>query len=297
MIGERGLHNRVSIADHHIKWSDAVYFPVIVDINRVTVKASHFAFGMQPVFNHFEHVTSLRVNCDLFEKEDFAALCEYLSASSALTDVEITLVPCTLRMTAEQSRSVPTRLSSALTSNANLCSVILKGLQLGNDDLDALADYARKSSLDSLACSALVDIQKSTHRNASRVSAAARFVLGERDSAEAALGIELFYDHPHLLELVRDGAPVDTVEAKAMIRHARNKVRGYGMHKFMRTAGVVAQSVECHPQRDGRLQLCDINEDCWSVICSYLSLTDVVETAAPPDDMILPADENQADGI
>ncbi|KAL1474856.1 hypothetical protein MTO96_020498 [Rhipicephalus appendiculatus] len=144
---------------------------------------------MEPVFNHFEHVTSLRVNCDLFEEEHFAALCEYLSTPSALTDVEITLVPCTLRMTAEQSRSVPTRLSSALTSNTNLCSVILKGLQLGNDDLGALADYARKSrcltefrymttsgsaldcifgavsvetppfSLDSLACSALVDIQ------------------------------------------------------------------------------------------------------------------------------------------
>ncbi|XP_049271235.1 uncharacterized protein LOC119391406 [Rhipicephalus sanguineus] len=217
-------------------------------------------------------------------------------------------------MTAEESRRVPSRLSSALASNVNLCSVIIKGLQLGNEDLDALADAARTSRrltefryvsrsltasdgtiggsldveeppfrLDSHASAALVEIQNSTRRNASRVSAAARFVLGERDTGEAALGIEHFYDHPHLLELVRDGALVDTDEAKAMIWNARKKLQKYSLDKFMRYAGVVFQSVECHPQHDGRPQLSDIGEDCWSLICSYLSLADIAETAGTPE--------------
>ncbi|KAL1477647.1 hypothetical protein MTO96_017111 [Rhipicephalus appendiculatus] len=316
------LCSRVRIADHHVQPESVPYISQCAEITRVSVKASHFALNdpwhyevcgtMESVFSHFEHVTSLRVNCDRFKEQHFAALCAYLSASSALTDVEITLCIRTLDMTAEQSRDVPTRLSSALASNTNLCSVIIKGLQLGNDDLAALADAARKSrrltefrymtqsgstfdstfgavstetppsGLDSLACAALVEIQKLTHRNASRVSAAARLVLGESDSTEASMGIELFHDHPYLLELVKDGAHVDTDEAKAMIRKERKKLRMYSVHKFMRTVGVVAWSVECHPRRDGMMQLSDINEDCWSLICSYLSLGDVLETAAAP---------------
>ncbi|KAH7985272.1 hypothetical protein HPB52_024217 [Rhipicephalus sanguineus] len=124
--------------------------------------------------------------------------------------------------------------------------------------------------------------QNSTRRNASRVSAAARFVLGERDTGEAALGIEHSTTTPHLLELVRDGALVDTDEAKAMIWNARKKLQKYSLDKFMRYAGVVFQSVECHPQHDGRPQLSDIGEDCWSLICSYLSLADIAETAGTP---------------
>ncbi|KAH7956039.1 hypothetical protein HPB52_005761 [Rhipicephalus sanguineus] len=321
-IRVHGLGNRVRITDYHVQWWSVHRFRQCVDITRVTLDASHFALNtvsirvsrtMKSVFSLFKHVTSLRVNCDRFNEHHFAALCAYLSAPSALEDVELTLCTRTPNMTAQESRSVPSRLWSALASNTNLCSVIIKGLQLGNDDLDALADAARKSrrltkfrymsqsltaldringgslnvqeppfSLDSHASAALVQIQNSTRRNAGRVSAAARFVLGERDSAEAAMGIEVFHDHPHLLELVRDGALVGTDEAKAMIWNARKELRKYSLDKFMRAAGVVFQSVECHPQHDGRPQLSDINEDCWSSICSYLSLADIAEAAGPP---------------
>ncbi|KAH7956643.1 hypothetical protein HPB52_011461 [Rhipicephalus sanguineus] len=323
LIREHGLCNRVRIADHHVESWSLPSITQCVDVTRVTVDASHFTVdrlppmrmssAMMSVFGLCEHGTLLRVNCDLFIEPYFSVLCAYLSVPSALADIELTLRTRTLYMTAAESRSVPSRLSSALASNTNLCSVIIKGLQLSNDDLDVLADAARKSRrltefryvphyrsalecicrerlyaeeppfrLDSHAYAALVEIQNSTRRNAGRVSAAARFVLGERDTAEAALGIELLHDHPHLLELVRDGALVDTEEAKVMIGNARKKLRKYRLHKFMRCAGVVFQSVECHPQHDGRLQLSDINEDCWSLICSYLSLADIAETAGSP---------------
>ncbi|KAH7957389.1 hypothetical protein HPB52_018460 [Rhipicephalus sanguineus] len=154
LIKQHGLCNRVRIADHHVESLSLPSIRQCVDITRVTVEASHFAFDtlptmisstMESVFGLFEHVTLLRVNCDLFREAHFAALCAYLSAPSALVDVELTLCTRMLVMTAEESRSVPSRLWSALASNTNLCSVIVKGLQLGNDDVDVLADAARKS--------------------------------------------------------------------------------------------------------------------------------------------------------
>ncbi|XP_075744528.1 uncharacterized protein LOC142803285 [Rhipicephalus microplus] len=321
------------IADHHVQSMALHSLTECVHIDRVTVNAGHSAFAVmilsntQPVFSHFKHVTSLRVSCDLFKERNFADLCAYLSSSSVLTDVEISLCIRRLSMTEAQSRSVPCRLSLALASNTNLCSVVIKGLQLGIGDLAALADAARRSrrltkfqytsrtawdslvtrrhnvledppfSLDSITCVALAEIQKSTHRNASRVSAAARFVLGERDSMEAVLGLELCHDHPHLRQLVMDGSLGNADEAKAMIEKARKKLRRYSLHKFMRAAGVVAQRVECRPQRDGGLQLSDIGEDVWSLICRYLSVADVAETAEPSVDTDLPTNENQSNSF
>ncbi|KAL1477645.1 hypothetical protein MTO96_017109 [Rhipicephalus appendiculatus] len=215
-------------------------------------------------------------------------------------------------MTAQQSRSVPSRLSSALASNTNLCSVIIKGLQLGNDDLDALADAARKSrrltEFRYMSCTALdrpvvgcvipeeSPVQARTasltlhwrkyrnRRTATPVVCRQRLVScwASLKAQRPLWASSSSTTTPHLLELVRDGALANTDEAKAMIRNARKKLRMYSVHEFMRTVGVVAHSVECHPRRDGRMQLSDINEDCWSLICSYLSLTDVAETAAAP---------------
>ncbi|KAH7964595.1 hypothetical protein HPB51_027163 [Rhipicephalus microplus] len=196
-IRERGLCNRVMIADHHVQSMALHSLTECVHIDRVTVNAGHLAFAVmilsntQPVFSHFKHVTSLRVRCDLFKERNFADLCAYLSSSSVLTDVEISLCIRRLSMTEAQSRSVPCRLSLALASNTNLCSVVIKGLQLGIGDLAALADAARRSrrltkfqytsrtawdslvtrrhnvledppfSLDSITCVALAEIQVS----------------------------------------------------------------------------------------------------------------------------------------
>ncbi|KAH7985273.1 hypothetical protein HPB52_024218 [Rhipicephalus sanguineus] len=154
LIREHGLCNRVKIADHHVESWSLRSIRQCVDITRVTVDASHFTVDTLPtmmsstmmsLFRFCEHGTLLRLNCDLFREPNFSVLCAYLSVPSALADIELTLRTRTLYMTAKESRRVPSRLSSALASNTNLCSVIIKGLQLSNDDLDVLADAARKS--------------------------------------------------------------------------------------------------------------------------------------------------------
>ncbi|KAH7969521.1 hypothetical protein HPB52_019238 [Rhipicephalus sanguineus] len=35
--------------------------------------------------------------------------------------------------------------------------------------------------------------------------------------------------------------------------------------------------VECHPRDDGRMQLDDLNEDCWRMVRRHLMLDDVEE--------------------
>ncbi|KAL3192593.1 hypothetical protein MRX96_059007 [Rhipicephalus microplus] len=47
------------------------------------------------------------------------------------------------------------------------------------------------------------------------------------------------------------------------------------MDGFMRAVGVVKERVICHPAEDGRMQLDDLNEDCWSHVRRYLVTDDV----------------------
>ncbi|XP_065289032.1 uncharacterized protein [Dermacentor albipictus] len=335
MIRERGLRDRVVVADYHVGLADAGAFGRCAEITGVTVDSAHFKLPERPhllqdralseVFDLAGHVTTLRVCCDFFNETAFAALCAYLSAPSALEDVEITLVRNTLEMTLEQVQSLPRRLASALASNTNLCRVIVRGVQLCNHDMDVLADVARTSrrlvefrvtwqcnscclfdrifgvrnpvrgplySPNAYAYNVLADIQVVTRRNAEHISAAARFVLGERESVEGARSLELVHDHPHLLVLVREGAAVRGDDAKAMVKHALAQLRNYSLHQFMRLAGVVAHGVECPPQDDGRLQLADIGDDCWFVIRSYLRLADIAMTEGRPN---LPPSTSSAD--
>ncbi|KAH7956038.1 hypothetical protein HPB52_005760 [Rhipicephalus sanguineus] len=249
-IRVRGLGNRVRIADYHAQWWGMHRFGQCFDITRVTVDVTHFTLGfttisissnMKSAFGLFRNVKSLRVSCAHFQEEHIAALCAYLSAPSALEDVELTWCTLTLDMTAEESRRVPSRLSSALASNVNLCSVIIKGLQLGNEDLDALADAAARAG----------------------ASPSFGTCRGLSPPRTATIGGSLDVEEPPF----------------RLDSHASAALVEYSLDKFMRTAGVVFQSVECHPQHDGSLQLPDIGEDCWSLICRYLSLADVVKTA------------------
>ncbi|XP_070381800.1 uncharacterized protein [Dermacentor albipictus] len=114
-------------------------------------------------------------------------------------------------------------------------------------------------------------------KNASAVSDAADFVLGEQNGVEGARAIELMRDHPRLLELVMEGADVTKAEARERIRSALTRVRRSSIDEFMRMTGVVKEAVQClsHPGAR-RLQLADIGYDCWLYIRSFLKIADVV---------------------
>ncbi|KAL1477258.1 hypothetical protein MTO96_035883 [Rhipicephalus appendiculatus] len=59
-----------------------------------------------------------------------------------------------------------------------------------------------------------------------------------------------------------------------MIRSRLRSVEG--LHDFMRLTGVVKECVTCAPPVDGcRMQLQDLNDDCWRLVRRYLSFDDV----------------------
>ncbi|XP_070379109.1 uncharacterized protein [Dermacentor albipictus] len=119
-------------------------------------------------------------------------------------------------------------------------------------------------------------MMQATRRNASAVSAAAQFVLGEQDDLEGANAIELMHDHPCLLEMVMEGADVTKTGAKQMISNALVRVHRCSLDEFMRVAGVVKERVECLRHPDARHQLTDIGYDCWLHIRSFLKIGDVL---------------------
>nr|XP_054923602.1 uncharacterized protein LOC129383248 isoform X3 [Dermacentor andersoni] len=117
---------------------------------------------------------------------------------------------------------------------------------------------------------------QATRRNASAVSAAAQFVLGEQDDLEGANAIELMHDHPRLLEIVMEGADVTKTGAKKMISNTLLRAHRCSLDEFMRMAGVVKERVECLRHPDDRHQLTDIGYDCWLHIRSFLKIGDVL---------------------
>ncbi|KAH7950479.1 hypothetical protein HPB49_024335 [Dermacentor silvarum] len=258
------------------------------------------------------HVTSLRVICDHFDRNVFSALATSIRGPSALSDVDISLRYSGRLRTQQELRDVQAELASALASNLKLVRVSVQGFALSDEDLSVLADGAGKSIClteftltPTVACLmrtkfneqerkvygcsvrkyescmgvsnekniALASILESTRRNASAVSAAAQFVLGEQDCVEGARDIELMHDHPRLLEMVMEGADVTKAKATNMISSALRRVHRCTLEEFMRMAGVVKERVVCigHPGT----RLADINHDCWLHILSFLKIGDV----------------------
>ncbi|XP_070386068.1 uncharacterized protein [Dermacentor albipictus] len=257
------------------------------------------------------HITSLWVKCDSCERNEYSALTAYIRASTALTEVDIDLIPSRVLSTSPELRNLEGELVSALASNIKLVRVNLKGWQLSYDDLNVLARSASRSlSLIEFtvtpACiiyngydvfgynepvhvieafleeanrkeGALADILEVAWKNASAISDAADFVLGEQNGVKGARALELMRDQPRLLEKVREGADVTKAEAKKRIRSAVARVRSSSIDEFMTMTGVVKETVQClsHPGAR-RLQLTDIGHDCWLHIRSFLKLADFV---------------------
>lgn len=253
---------------------------------------------------------SLRVKCEGFDRTTFDALTALVRRRSAHTAVELDMEHSWRDMEDWQIREVASELLSALASNPKLTRVSIYGLPLpAYDYLHHLAESASKNlnlvhfcltpvfSRQSSAFSSgyiwlgdvrmkappssensvLVKIQEASGRNASRVLAAAGFVLRRQDSVYGARYLESIHDHPWLLELVREGAAVSDGEAKALISDALKEVRYCSAEQFLRMAGVVSSKVECIGSGNTGANLANIGEHCWLHIRQYLKLDDVVE--------------------
>ncbi|KAL1436058.1 hypothetical protein MTO96_010814 [Rhipicephalus appendiculatus] len=112
-------------------------------------------------------------------------------------------------------------------------------------------------------------------RNNVLVTRATHFVKGtmHKHCAEA---FELVHSTPGLVASVQNSTSVDENQAALKIRKRLNNFSEIDI--FMKVAGVVKDSVECHPRDDGKIQLVDLNRDCWLHIRRYLMVSDILDT-------------------
>ncbi|KAH7950318.1 hypothetical protein HPB49_022385 [Dermacentor silvarum] len=322
---ERGVNDRVVIKSHNMHY-DTMQLLKCPQISSIAIRKSWSVrpddVGYQAVISALQmvggssHVTSLRVRCGCFNRNEFSALAGCIRNASVLTDVDISLVGARVALTDEELTDVQAELVSALASNLKLAKIGIQDARLSDGDLNVLAGAASKSiSLTAFTMTppcgftetigrtgsccvnghcgtvslnkglsrefnfkdiALADILQATRRNASTVSAAAQLVLGHQDAFEGADAIELMHGHPRLLEMVMEGADVTKAEAQKMISSVLARVRHCSLHEFMMAAGVVKRRVECLRHPDARRQLADIDHDCWLHIRSYLKIVDVL---------------------
>ncbi|XP_075529130.1 uncharacterized protein LOC142560720 [Dermacentor variabilis] len=316
-IRERGLDDRVVIKGQcaHDNTRQLQQCPQICNatIDKVigTADIAPLIIPSLRVVSGCDHITSLRVDCYSYERNEYSTLAAYIRGSTALTEVDIELIPMGDLRTSPELREAEGELVSALASNTKLVRVNLKGLQLSYDDLNVLARGASRSlslteftvspncivyewfQVLGLNCSvhvteasleaaddkegALADIMEVARKNSSAIWDAADFVLGEQDGVEGARAIELMRDHPRLLERVMEGADVTKAEAKKRIRSALVRVRNSSIDEFMTMTGVVKEAVQCLSQPGARRrQLADIGHDCWLHIRSFLKIADVL---------------------
>ncbi|KAH7949994.1 hypothetical protein HPB49_018107 [Dermacentor silvarum] len=322
-IENRGLKDRVVIKGHytHMTAKQLQECPLI---SSASIRECHVLrrqyLGVQPVISALgvvsscAHITSLRVDCSDFDRNDFSALAAYISGPSALTDVDIDLSHIHDNLTAQGKRYVQSELVSALASNLKLVRVSVTGAQLSHYDYSVLADGANKSisitdftltpgctsaaihdamHREVRSCplhmtesftgasdaknNALADILEATTKNASAVLDAAHFVLGEQDGVDSARAIELLHDHPRVLQRVMERADVTKAEAKKMINRAWLRVHRCSLDEFMRMSGVIKERMECIGHPGTRLQLADLSHYCLLHIRSFLKIADVLQ--------------------
>ncbi|KAH7968581.1 hypothetical protein HPB52_009838 [Rhipicephalus sanguineus] len=159
------------------------------------------------------------------------------------------------------------RLSVGIMGNHTLLRVVLYG---GLDQEGQ--DVSRK----------LFDIYEATRRNSGLLAAAAAFPKATDVHRYSAAALERIYKlYAELLEDLAELVDVNVAEIGGMAHRHLNRTAS--LDEYMRITGVVKERVECHPRDDGRMQLDDLNEDCWRMVRRHLMLDDVEEAVIHPE--------------
>ncbi|KAH7969620.1 hypothetical protein HPB52_020330 [Rhipicephalus sanguineus] len=170
------------------------------------------------------------------------------------------------------------RLSVGIMGNHTLLRVVLYG-RLDQEG----QDVSRK----------LFDIYEATRRNSAswRLRLRSRRLLtctGEfqipffHSNRYSAAALErICKRHAELLEDLAELVEVNVAEIGGMAHRHLNRTAS--LDEYMRITGVVKERVECHPRDDGRMQLDDLNEDCWRMVRRHLMLDDIEEALIHPE--------------
>ncbi|KAH7947454.1 hypothetical protein HPB52_012183 [Rhipicephalus sanguineus] len=110
-------------------------------------------------------------------------------------------------------------------------------------------------------------------RNNSLVTRATHFVMGTKSHKYCAEALELVHSTPGLVARLQNSTSAD--ENQAVVRIWKSLKNFSELDEFMRVTGVVKDRVTCHPRDDGKMQLADLNRDCWLYIRRYLMVSDI----------------------
>ncbi|KAL3192528.1 hypothetical protein MRX96_058945 [Rhipicephalus microplus] len=116
-------------------------------------------------------------------------------------------------------------------------------------------------------------VKATTWRNSGLVARAAQIKQASHLDRYVTRAVDRVSRYPALLDEVARSAKLDQGELAVLVRDCLSQVRS--LDGFMRVAGVVKERVICHPIDDGRTQLDDLNEACWSHVRRYLATDDI----------------------
>ncbi|KAK8761017.1 hypothetical protein V5799_027714 [Amblyomma americanum] len=260
------------------------------------------------------HVTSLRVCVqDCFLGKIQAAMAAYIMEALTLKDLEVQVNLEYELEDQQHDPDAEKLLVNALASNLSLTRIALYELPLSEDNCEFLANAFVNSqnlselSFEAFSCKAnnaflqtlvsgiesnyrllradlpsckgrnteLFAIRNITRRNASLVTRAARFVMGDHDPYNAR-AVELVSGHERVLSIVQENAGVDAREAATMVRRALGLRCLTGLEEYMILTGVVKRRVQCIGGRGRSVQLDELSYDCWIHIRKFLTVADVV---------------------
>ncbi|KAH7986878.1 hypothetical protein HPB51_026592 [Rhipicephalus microplus] len=228
VIRELGMCDRISfrrLEIIHLNFPELSKIPDLscVKLERLEVPLNAF-HPLEPLMEYANMfyrpgtLTKITIGCMLFRKQPaLENVLMLLAKSLALTHVVISVYDHSWRHLCGGCADVFDRVVSALAKNPRITVMELPFFPLETTHLDTLCNSAREHR-------SLTVLQDVVRQNASRMSAAVKYVRGEI-TADGARAVEELLDHPQLLERVRDEAGVTDAKAK---RWSRMPGRVYG---------------------------------------------------------------------
>ncbi|KAH8031469.1 hypothetical protein HPB51_017241 [Rhipicephalus microplus] len=225
-------------------------------------------------------VLELCVNSVLMHLADqspgWNVILESLSQNRSLRRLDVSIYP--------MCNQAVQGLAESVKQNTHIRRIYLQYMPASNEIafLRCLSrDVENNYRLTEVDCSYLLDdcfsdylaVKATTWRNSGLVARAAQIKQASHLDRYVSRAVDRVSRYPALLDEVARSAKLDQAELAVLVRDCLSQVRS--LHGFMRVAGVVKERVICHPTDDGRTQLDDLNEDCWSHVRRYLATDDI----------------------
>ncbi|KAH6922100.1 hypothetical protein HPB50_009512 [Hyalomma asiaticum] len=163
------------------------------------------------------------------------------------------------------------------TKQKECATAFFRCLSEGIEENYTLRTMAYSNRLDADTLIHWLAVKETTWRNCGLLARAARIKEAAPSDRYVTRALDRVVLYPALLDDVAWCANLDRGELSALVRDRLRSTQS--LDGFMRVAGVVKDQVICHPAADGRLQVNDLNEDCWRHVRQYLMADDIEDGA------------------